>query len=255
MIIFCEAANTMSLPGKVAIVTGALRGIGRAIAERLAQDGAMVVVDYSHSEAKANEVVEAIKSKGGKAVAMQADISQVADIHRLFQSAVDKFGKLDILVNNAGTSLFKSLTETSEEEFDHQFALNAKGTFFTLQEAAKRMTDGGRIVNISTAGTISGDAKAPAYIGSKAAVQGFTMCLAKELGGRGITVNAVLPGLTETDMSDAMLPESDFQAMVAQTALGRPGQPEDIADVVAFLVSDQARWITGQNIHATGGLG
>lgn len=243
-----------SLTGKIAIVTGASRGIGRAIAERLAQHGATVVVDYSYSANKANEVVEAIKSKGGKAMAMQADISQVVDIRRLFQETVDKLDKLDILVNNAGTSLFKMLSETTESEFDRQFALNAKGTFFALQEAAKWMTNGGRIVNISTAGTISGDAKAPAYIGSKAAVQGFTMCLAKELGKRGITVNAVLPGLTETDMSDAMLSESDFQTMVAQTVLGRPGQPEDIADIVAFLVSDQARWITGQNIHATGGL-
>jgi 3-oxoacyl-[acyl-carrier protein] reductase len=243
-----------ALTGKVAIVTGSSRGIGRAIAERLAQDGATVVVNYSHSANKANEVVEAIAAMGGKAVAMQADMSQIADIRRLFQAVLDKFGKLDILINNAGTSLFKRLTETSEAEFDKQFGLNAKGTFFALQEAARRMTDGGRIVNISTAGTISGDARSPAYIGSKAALQGFTICLAKELGKRSITVNAVLPGLTETDMSDAMLADSDFQAMVAQTALGRPGQPEDIADVVAFLVSNQARWITGQNIHATGGL-
>ncbi len=243
-----------SLTGKVAIVTGASRGIGRAIAERLAQDGATVVVDYSQSADKAQEVVAAIEAKGGTAIALQADMSQVAQIRSLFQETIDKFGKIDILVNNAGTSLFKPLAETTEAEFDKQFALNAKGTFFALQEAAKHLSDNGRIVNISTAGTVSGGANFAAYVGSKSAIEGFGLCLAKELGGRGITVNAVLPGITETDMSLETLPDEARQAMVAQTSLGRLGKPEDIADVVAFLVSDRARWITGRSIQADGGL-
>lgn len=243
-----------SLQGKVAIVTGSSRGIGRAIAERLAQDGATVVVDYSHSADKAEEVVSTIEAAGGKAIAIQADMSQVADIRRLFQETIDRFSKIDILVNNAGTSLFKPLAETTEEEFDKQFALNARGTFFALQEAAKRLSSGGRIVNISTGGTVKGGANFAAYVGSKSAMEGFGMCLAHELGERGITVNAVLPGVTETDMNLDTLPEEARQAMIAQTPLGRLGKPADIADVVAFLVSDQARWITGRNIPVDGGL-
>lgn len=243
-----------SLTGKVAIVTGASRGIGRAIAERLAQDGATVVVDYSHSADKAQEVVSAIEAKGGTAIALQADMSQVAQIRSLFQETIDKFGKIDIIVNNAGTSLFKPLAETTEAEFDKQFALNAKGTFFALQEAAKHISDHGRIVNISTAGTVSGGANFAAYVGSKSAIEGFGLCLAKELGARGITVNAVLPGLTETEMSMETLSDEARQAMVAQTSLGRLGKPEDIADVVTFLVSDRSRWITGRSIQADGGL-
>lgn len=243
-----------SLAGKVAIVTGASRGIGRAIAERLAQDGAAVVVDYSQSESAAQEVVAAIESKGGKAISIQADLSQIKDIRRLFQTTLEQFGQLDILVNNAGTSLYKPLAETTEEEFDHQFTVNAKGTFFALQAAAQHMTDNGRIVSVSTAGTISGGIKFSAYVGSKSAIEGFTLCLAQELGERGITVNTVLPGIIETEMSTKTLSEDAQQAMIAQTPLRRMGKPEDVADVVAFLVSDQARWITGRNIPVDGGL-
>lgn len=243
-----------SLNGKVAIVTGASRGIGRAIALTLAQEGASVVINYAHSADKAQEMVSTIEAEGGKALAVQADMSQVADARRLFQETVDKFGKLDILVNNAGVSLFKSLVETTEEEFDKEFALNAKGTFFALQEAAQRIADNGRIVSISTGGTVSGAANFAAYIGSKEALEGFSMSLAKELGERGITVNTVLPGITETDMNSETLPQEVRQAMIDQTPLRRLGQPQDIADVVAFLVSDKARWITGQNIRAAGGL-
>lgn len=243
-----------SLSGKVAIITGASRGIGKAIALTLAESGASVVINYAHSADKAQEVVSTIEAEGGKALAVQADMSQVADVRRLFQETVDKFGQLDILVNNAGVSLFKPLAETTEEEFDQEFALNAKGTFFALQEAARRVADNGRIVSISTGGTVSGGANFAAYIGSKEAMEGFSMSLAKELGERGITVNTVLPGVTETDMNMETLPAEVRQAMIAQTPLRRLGQPQDIADVVAFLVSDKARWITGQNIRAAGGL-
>ena len=227
-----------NLTGKVAIVTGSSRGIGRAIALRLASDGANVVVNYAHSADKAQEVVKDIEADGGKAIAVEADLSDLASIRRLFEETTDKFGQLDILVSNAGTSLYKPLAETTEEEFDAQFALNTKGTFFVLQEAARRMADGGRIVCISTGGTVSGGAGFAAYIGSKSAIEGFTMSLAKEIGERGITVNTVLPGVTDTDMNAEIMPEDAREAMVGQTPLKRLGQPEDIADVVAFLVSD-----------------
>ena len=243
-----------ALTGKVAVVTGASRGIGRAIAERLGQDGATVIVNYNHSAVKAAEVVLTIESAGGKAIAIQADMSHLTDIRRFFQKVMNEFDRFDILVNNAGVSLHKSLEETTEEEFDRHFALNTKGAFFSLQEAAREISSHGRIVNISTGGTINGGANFAAYVGSKAALEGFSMCLAKELGHRGITVNSVLPGVTETDMSLDTLPEKARHAMIAQTTLGRLGKPEDIADVVAFLVSDQARWITGRNIPVDGGL-
>ena len=243
-----------NLTGKVAIVTGSSRGIGQAIAERLGQDGATVVVNYTHSADKAKGVVSTIETAGGKAIALQADMSQLPDIRRFFQEVMNQFDRFDILVNNAGVSLHKPLVETTEAEFDQQFALNAKGTFFALQEAARQISDNGRIVNISTGGTVNGGANFAAYVGSKSALEGFGMCLAKELGDRGITVNAVLPGVTETDMNLETLPEAARQAMIEQTPLKRLGQPADIADVVAFLVSDQARWITGRNIPVDGGL-
>lgn len=242
------------LVGKIAIVTGGSRGIGRAIAERLAQDGASVVVNYARSADKAKEVVKAIEATGGQALAVQADISKVADIRRLFQETVDRFGQLDILVNNAGTSAFKPLADVTESEFDAMFALNAKGTFFALQEAARRMFDGGRIVNISTLGTVNSAPSFGVYTGSKAAVEQFTLAAAKELGGRGITVNTVSPGSTDTELFNNVASSGLKAQAAAMSPLGRIGQPEDIADVVAFLVSDQARWLSAQNIRASGGV-
>lgn len=241
-----------SLTGKVAIVTGGSRGIGRAIAERLGQDGASVVVNYKAEADKAKEVVSAVEARGGQALAVQADMSQVADIRRLFQETVDHFGQLDILVANAGVAVYKPLADVTEEEFDATFALNTRGTFFTLQEAARRMADGGRIVSISTGATVSGVANASFYAGSKAAVELFTKALAKEIGGRGITVNVVSPGFTDTDMlaSNPQFKEKGIE----MSPLGRLGQPADVADVVAFLVSEEARWLTGQNIQAGGGV-
>lgn len=245
-----------SLFGKIAIVTGGSRGIGRAIAKRLAQDGASVVVNYAKSAEGAKQVVCAIEAEGGKALAIQADLSQVADIRRLFQKTLDNFGQLDILVNNAvSNGAFKPLAEVTEADFDMQFGLNTRGTFFALQEAARQIADGGRIINISTIGTVASSPSASVYTGSKAAVEQFTMALAKELGRRGVTVNAVSPGTTDTEGFREIAPP-EIQAQAAHLSpLGRIGQPEDIADVVAFLASDQARWITGQNIHATGGAG
>ncbi len=241
-----------ALTGKVAIVTGASDGIGRAIAERLAQDGASVVVNYSKSADKAKQVVADIEARGGKAVAIQADMSQVADARWLVQDTMTKFGRLDILVNNAGMFMYKPLVETTEEEFDRMFALNSKGPYFALQEVAKVIKEGGRIVNISTDGTHIGLAGATAYLGSKGALEQFTKGLAHELAPKGVTVNTVSPGYTAT----AMLPADPTFRQIGEQAspLKRLGMPKDIADVVAFVVSEAARWLTGQNIHAGGGV-
>lgn len=241
-----------TLQGKVALVTGASNGIGRGIAERLAQDSASVVVNYAKSADKADAVVAGIKARGGQAMAVQADISQVADIQRLFQQTVAQFGRIDIVVANAGMFHQKGVLDTSEEEFDAMFALNAKGTFFTLQEAGRCIADGGRVINISTSATAMSFPGAAAYKGSKAAGEQFVQTLAKELGARGVTVNTVSPGFTETDM----LPKDEAfrQAGQQMSPFGRIGQPSDIASVVAFLASDEAGWITGDNIQACGGI-
>ncbi len=239
-----------SLSGKVAIVTGASNGIGRAIAERFAEDGAIVVVNHSKSPEKAQQVVIGIQARGGKAVAFQADMSRVSEARRLVRETAKQFGRLDILVNNAGRFMPKPLAETTEEDFDQVVALNAKGPYFAMQEAALVLKDGGRIVNISTDGTHLSFPGATAYLGSKGALEQYTKGLAQELAPRKITVNTVSPGFTET----GMMTEHYRQIGVQMSPLKRLGTPKDIADVVAFIVSDEARWLTGQNIHAGGGI-
>lgn len=238
------------LSGKVAIVTGASNGIGRAIAERLAEDGAIVVVNYSKSSEKAQQVVVGIQGKGGKALAVQTDMSQVTEARRLVIDTVKQFNRLDILVNNAGKFMPKPLDETTEEEFDSVIALNAKGPYFAMQEAAKVLKDGGRIVNISTGGTHLHFPGATAYLGSKAALEQYTKGLAQELASKGVTVNTVSPGFTET----GMMTEEYRQIGIQLTPMKRLGVPKDIADVVAFIVSEEARWLTGQTIQVGGGI-
>jgi 3-oxoacyl-[acyl-carrier protein] reductase len=238
------------LSGKVAIVTGASNGIGRAIAERFAEDGAIVVVNHSKSAEKAQQVVIGIQAKGGKAVAFQADMSKVSEARRLVRETAKQFGRLDILVNNAGRFMPKPLAETTEEDFDQVVALNAKGPYFAMQEAALVLKDGGRIVNISTDGTHLSFPGATAYLGSKGALEQYTKGLAQELAPRKITVNTVSPGFTET----GMMTDQYRQIGTQLSPLKRLGTPKDIADVVAFVVSDEARWLTGQNIHAGGGI-
>ena len=239
-----------SLSGKVAIVTGASHGIGRAIVERLAEEGAIVVVNYSKSAEKAQQVVAGLQAKGGKALAVQADMSQVTDARRLVIDTVKQFNRLDILVNNAGKFMPKPLEETTEEDFNGVIALNAKGPYFAMQEAARVLKDGGRIVNISTGGTHLHFPGATAYLGSKAALEQYTKGLAQELAPKGITVNTVSPGFTET----GMMTEEYRQIGIQLSPMKRLGVPKDIADVVAFIVSEEARWITGQTIQVGGGI-
>ena len=238
------------LKDKVAIVTGSSSGIGRAIAERLAQDGATVVVNYHVHEKKAREVVEGIRAKGGMALVMQADMSRVAEAQRLVQETVHQFHRLDILVNNAGRFIPKKLVETTEEEFDAIVALNAKGPYFAMQAAAKVLSEGGRIVNISSALTHLKFPGATAHLGSKAALEQYGKGLAQELALRNITVNTVLPGFTDTGVLTEPYREMGLQS----SPFKRLGLPSDVADVVAFLVSEQGRWLTGQLIQAGGGL-
>ncbi len=242
-----------ALQGKVALVTGASRGIGRAIAEKLAQEGATVVVNYNQNANKAQEVLATIKANGGQAITLQADVTIPQQIQTMFEQVQQQLGQLDIVVSNAGGAFsFKPLAQTSEEEFDQTFALNTRGPFFVLQQAVRHLVDGGRIVVISTAGTAAPGANAAAYVGSKAALEQFAYALAKELGTRQITVNVVSAGVTQTD--GLVAPVEMVQGLIAATPLGRLGQPADIAEVVSFVASEKGRWLTGQNIRATGGL-
>ena len=241
---------SQSLHGKTAIVTGSSRGIGRAIAEGLAAHGAAVVINYVGNQKAADEVVAGIASKGGKALAIQADISSVSDVRRLFDETESELGAIDIVVANVGVAVIKPLIEATEADFDFVFGTNAKGTFFTLQEAARRVRDGGRIIAVSTGGTKMFFTQTALYLGSKGAVEQFIRVLSRELGTRGITVNALSPGFTDTDL----LPERDRAVAAGMSPFGRIGAPRDVADVAVFLASDEARWLTGENIQAGGGV-
>jgi 3-oxoacyl-[acyl-carrier protein] reductase len=242
------------LDGKVALVTGSSRGIGRAMAEQLADLGAKVVINYSGSSQKAYEAVEGIKKNGGEAVAIQADISQVPQIINLFEETVQAFGKINILVNNAGLMINKPLSEATEEDFDKQFAVNAKGTFFACQQALKYMETEGRIVNISTSVIGQMFPSYSMYAGTKGAVEQFTRHLAKEFGLKGITINAIAPGPVNTELFNVGKSEQQIEGMKKMNAFGRLGETDDIANVVSFLVSEQAQWVTGQTIRVNGGF-
>jgi len=240
------------LTGKVAVVTASSRGIGRAVAIRLAQDGAAVAVNYVHSADKAEAVVKEIEDAGGRAIALQASIAKKDDVYRLFNEAEQQLGKISTVVNVAGASVFKPHAQLSDEDFDKVFSVNARGAMYMLQAAADRVTDGGRIVQFSTGGTMMPIPGGGIYAASKAAGERFAFALAKEVGDRQITVNVVSPGVTDTD--GLIMSDEEVAQLVQQTPLGRLGQPTDVADVVAFLVSDDARWITGQNLQANGGI-
>lgn len=245
----------MDLDGKVAIVTGSSRGIGRAIAERLAAGGARVVINYRGNEAAANEVVANIQAGGGEAIAVQADVSNLAQVQALVDSAKKAFGRIDILVNNAGTTRDTLLIRMSEEDWDIVLDTNLKGAFNCIKAVGRQMMRQkyGRIVNITSVSGIAGNAGQANYAAAKAGLIGLTKTVAKELGSRGITCNAVAPGFVPTDLT-ASLPEDLIQTAVDRTPLGRMGAPGDIAAAVVFLASDDASFVTGQVLSVDGGL-
>jgi 3-oxoacyl-[acyl-carrier protein] reductase len=245
------------LTGKVAMVTGASKGIGAAIAKNLADEGAAVVVNYASSKEGADRVVAEIAGKGGKAVAVQANVAKQADIQRLFSEAKQAFGKLDILVNNAGVYEFAPLEQVTPEHFHKMFDLNVLGLILASQEAVKQFEPaGGCIINISSVAATSAPPTASVYSATKAAVDAVTRSLAKELGPRNIRVNSINPGMVETEgVHAAGILESDFRKQVeSQTPLGRIGQPQDIAPTAVFLASSDAGWITGETFYVSGGL-
>ncbi|SMG28209.1 SDR family oxidoreductase [Paraburkholderia susongensis] len=239
---------------RVAIVTGASRGIGTAIAQRLAKEGYAVAVNYATSAGEADALVAAIKDAGGKAVAVKADVSNPGDVRRLFEITEQQLGKVDVLVNNAGVMKPAPLADAPDALYDQTFDINVRGTFNTLREAAARMNDGGRVVNFSTSVLALSLPGYGIYSATKAAVEAFTRVFAKELRGRNITVNAVAPGPVATELFLEGKTDEQIETFAKMPPLQRLGKPDDIASVVAFLVGPDAGWVNGQVLRANGGL-
>ncbi|RKT27663.1 3-oxoacyl-[acyl-carrier protein] reductase [Paraburkholderia sp. RAU2J] len=245
--------NTLN-NAQVAIVTGASRGIGAAVAQRLAKDGFAVAINYASSAAEADALVTELTAAGAKAIAVQADVSNADDVRRMFEVTEQQLGKVDVLVNNAGVLKTVPLADTSDALYDQTFDINVRGTFNTLREAAARMNDGGRIVNFSSTTLALNMPGYAIYNATKAAVEAFTHVFAKELRGRNITVNAVAPGPVATSLFLDGKTEEQIQNFAKMPPLQRLGQPDDIASVVAFLASADASWVNGQILRANGGL-
>jgi 3-oxoacyl-[acyl-carrier protein] reductase len=246
-----------SLTGKVAVVTGASKGIGAGIARGLAKAGATVAVNYASDEAGAKATVDAIVSAGGNAIAIQGDVSRSADVKRIFEDVQKAYGHIDVLVNNAGVYAFDPLENATESEFYRQFGINVLAPILMTQEALKYFPpSGGSVINLSSIVSENPAPQAAIYAASKGAIDTLTGVLAKELGSRNIRVNTVAPGVTDTEgVRTAGVIGSEFEAaMVGMTPLGRVGTPEDIAPLVVFLASDDAKWLTGERISASGGL-
>jgi 3-oxoacyl-[acyl-carrier protein] reductase len=239
--------------GKVAIVTGAASGIGRAIALRLGREGAFVAVNFLEEVRPAEAVASEIERLGGRALVVKADVADSSQVRAMFATTVDKFGRLDIVVNNAAWAFTKPIADVREDEFDRIFAVNVKGVFIGCQEAARRIADGGRIINLSSATTGLTLPGYGVYDATKGAVEQLARFLAHELGSRGVTVNTVSPGATETEQFRAGKSDELIHRLADMSAIKRLGRVEDIADVVAFLASEEARWVTGQNIRVNGG--
>lgn len=243
-----------TLNNKVILVTGASRGIGAEIAQQLASAGAKIIVNYAGGKDAAEQVVISIKEKGGEAIAIQADVSNAEAVKQLFDQAINHYGKIDVLVNNAGIMITKLIKDTTDEDFSRQFDINVRGTFNTLREAATKLADNGSIINFSSTTTRVMMPAYGAYVATKGAVEQLTRVFAKEAGSRGINVNAILPGPTNTALFTDGKPQEVIDKLASLNAFNRLGEPADIAKIVVFLAGDDAKWISGQMIGANGAM-
>jgi 3-oxoacyl-[acyl-carrier protein] reductase len=243
-----------TLNGKVILVTGSSRGIGAVIAQQLAGAGAKVIVNYAGGKEPAEAVVSQIIGNGGDAIALQADVSKSEEVKSLFDAAIAHYGKIDVLVNNAGIMITKLIKDTTDEDFTRQFDINVRGTFNTMREASTRLADKGSIINFSTSVNRIMLPTYGTYVATKAAVEQLTRVFSKEVGARGINVNSVSPGPTNTELFTKGKPQEVIDRLASLSAFNRIGEPEDIAKIVVFLASDEAKWISAQNIGANGGM-
>lgn len=243
-----------TLRDKVILVTGSSRGIGAVIAQKLAAAGAKVIVNYAGGKDAAEDVVRQIIKDGGESIALQADVSKSEDVKNLFDASINHFGKIDVLVNNAGIMINKLIKDTTDEDFSRQFDINVKGTFNTMREAATRLADKGSIINFSTSVNRIMLPTYGTYVATKAAVEQLTRVFSKEVGARGINVNSISPGPTNTELFTNGKSQEVIDRLASLSAFNRIGEPEDIAQVVVFLASDEAKWISAQNIGANGGM-
>jgi 3-oxoacyl-[acyl-carrier protein] reductase len=243
-----------TLNGKVVLVTGASRGIGAKIANQISEAGAKVIINYAGGKEAADQVVAEIIAKGGEAIAVQGDVSKTAEVKNLFDVAIAHFGKIDVLVNNAGIMITKLIKDTTDEDFTRQFDINVKGTFNTMREAATRLENNGSIINFSTSVNRIMLPSYATYVATKAAVEQLTRVFSKEIGNKGINVNSVSPGPTNTELFTNGKPQEVIDRLASLSAFNRLGEPDDIAKVVVFLASDNAKWITAQNIGVNGGM-
>jgi len=243
-----------TLSQKVILVTGASRGIGAAMAHQLAAAGAKVIINYANGKQAAEDTVNSIQQQGGEAIAIQADVSKSTDVAELFDSAIAHYGKIDVLVNNAGIMTTKLLKDTTDDDFTLQFDINVRGTFNTMREAATKLTEKGSIINFSSTTTRLTMPTYGTYVATKAAVEQLTRVFAKEIGFRGINVNSVSPGPTNTELFTKGKPAEVIDRLASLSAFNRIGEPDDIAKIVVFLAGDDAKWISAQNIGINGGM-
>src|ERR1044072_8800952 len=243
-----------TLINKVILVTGASRGIGAAVAKKIAGEGAKVIINYAGNKEEADQTVQLIKDAGGDAIALKADVSNAGEVTAMFDAAIAHFGKIDVLINNAGVMITKLLKDTTDEDFTRQFEINVRGTFNTLREAATKLANGGTIINTSTTLTRAMIPTYATYVATKGAVEQLTRVFAKEMGARGITVNAVLPGPTNTELFIKGKTQEQIDRLASLNAFNRLGEVQDIAKVIVFLAGDDAKWISGQTIGLNGAM-
>ena len=243
-----------NVQNKVVLITGASRGIGAQLAQDLAAAGAKVIVNYAGNKAAAENVINNIRQLGGEAIAVQGDVRKPEDVKRMFDAAIDQYGQVDVLINNAGTSIIKPIKETTDEEFDQMIDINIKGTFNTLREAATRLADHGSVINVATSVTRLMLAGYAVYGATKVAVEQFTRVFSREVGARGINVNTVSPGPTNTELFLNGKSDELVKRLAGLNPFNRLGETVDISRAITFLISDEAKWINAQNIGVNGGM-